>query len=112
MGFSGWIGISFVFRWFDKREELRIGPAGIRLRRWPDRMITWPEILRVSDTSWYRSGPRITLQLRNDGPFRSSDYIRGAASAVRNLTGGVSIYLSTIDCSIADVLSAVERFRH
>ena len=115
----GWIGIAlfglcglFALRGlFETREQLRIGPAGIRWAPWSDQTIPWSEISDVTTDS--HMGQRyIVLHLRDPGRFPGRGLGGLLAGVNRMLTRGhISISLTGTDRSFGEAMSAVERFR-
>jgi hypothetical protein len=125
-GFSGWFGIFigwfgvlffglclavFIRRFFDTREQLRIGPAGIRSAPWSDQTIPWSEIVNV--TTWgYMRQRSIILHLRDPARFPGRGLAALLAGANRKLTGGdIGISLTGTDRSLNEAMSAIESFR-
>jgi hypothetical protein len=96
---------------FDKNEELRIGPAGIRWTPWSDQTIPWSDVIDV--TTWKHRGQSvIVLHLRDATRFPGKPAGAAFAGVNRMLTGGdIAISLTGMDRSFRDGLSAIERFR-
>jgi len=109
--FFGLCGVLWVKRLFDGREQLRIGPAGIRSARWSDQTIPWSEIADV--TTWsYRSQKAIVLHLRDKTRFPARGMAAMFAGVNRNLTGGdITISLTGTDRRVEDALASIDRFR-
>ena len=109
--FFGLCGVMAIRRLFDEREQLRIGPAGIRAAQWSDQTIPWSEIVDV--TTWsYRSQKAIILHLRDRTRFPGRGMAAILSGANRNLTGGdISISLTGTNRRVEDALSSIDRFR-
>ena len=109
--FFGLCGAMWTRRLFDGREQLRIGPAGVRSASWSDQTIPWSEIVDV--TTWsYRRQRAIILHLRNRGRFPGRGLAALLAGANRKLTGGdVAISLTGTSRSFDEALAAITRFR-
>lgn len=109
--FFGFCALVLARRLFDGGELLRIGPDGIRWRRWSDQTIPWTEITDV--TSWGTPGNTvIVLHLRDPDRFPGRGVLGALAGANRKMTqGDVSIALTDTNRSFAEAMAAVERFR-
>jgi len=117
--FMGWAGIIFfglccvviVSRFFSKREQLRIGPAGIRYAVRSDQTIPWREIVGIG--TWNSAGQKsIILHLRDPASFPARGIASIFAGANRKITGGdVSISLTGTDSEFDDAMSAIARFQ-
>jgi hypothetical protein len=115
----GWVAVVFFGlctvgwgrRLFDKQEQVRIGPAGIRARPWSDQTIPWPEIVEV--TTWtFKRQTSIILHLRDRTLFPGRGFAALLAGANRGMTGGdVAISLTGTDRKTEEALAAIERFR-
>lgn len=110
VAFFGLCGLVGLRRLFDRREQLRIGRAGIRSARWSDQTIPWSEIVDV--TTWsYRGQKVIILHLRDPASFPGRGVAAILAGANRKLTGGdVSIALTGTDRSVDEALAAIAYF--
>lgn len=109
--FFGFCGLMWGKRLFDRREQLRIGPDGIRSALWSDQTIPWSEIVDV--TTWsYRGQKTIVLHLRDKTRFPGRGMAAMFASANRGLTGGdITISLMGTNRGVEDALSSIARFR-
>lgn len=109
--FFGLCGVSWIKRLFDGREQLRIGPAGVRIAQWSEQTIPWSEIVDV--TTWnFRGQKAIILHLRDRTRFPGRGVAAMLAGANRSITGGdISISLTATDRGFEDALSSIERFR-
>lgn len=109
--FFGLCSVEWGRRLFDKREQLRIGPAGIQLRSWSDETIPWSEIVDI--TTWsYRRQTSIILHLRDRTRFPGRGVAALLAGANRGMTGGdIAISLTGTDRKTDEALAAIERFR-
>lgn len=109
--FFGLCGVAGVKKLVDGREELRIGPAGIRSTPWSDQTIPWSEVVDV--TTWtYRGSKLIILHLRDASRFPGRGLAGLVAGANRALTGGdIAIALTATDRPFDDALAAIARFR-
>lgn len=109
--FFGLCSVGWARRLFDKREHVRIGPQGIRLRPWSDETIPWSEITEV--TTWsYKRQTSIILHLRDRSLFPGRGLAALLAGANRGMTGGdVAISLTGTDRKTEEALAAIERFR-
>lgn len=109
--FFGLCGVMGVVRLFNGREELRIGPAGIRAARWSNQTIPWSEILDVSTWS-YKNQKSIILHLRDRSRFPGRGVAALLAGANRSLTGGdIAISLTGTNRSVEEALTSIDRFR-
>lgn len=108
--FFGLCAVLCCRRLFDKREHLRVGPAGIRSAQWSAETIPWSEIVNV--TTWSHRGQNvIILHLRNPDTFPGRGLPALLARANRKLTGGdVSISLVGTNRRFEEALSAIRRF--
>lgn len=109
--FFGLCSVGWASRLFDKREQVRIGPQGIRARSWSEKTIPWSEIIEV--TTWtYRRQTSIILHLRDRTLFPGRGVAAVLAEANRGMTGGdIAISLTGTDRKADDALAAIERFR-
>jgi hypothetical protein len=101
----------WIRKLFDGREQLRIGPAGLRTVQWSEQTIPWSEIADV--TTWsYKRQKVIILHLRDSTHFPGRGVAAMLASANRGMTGGdISISLTGTNRRFSDALSAIESFR-
>lgn len=115
----GWIcvaffalcGIAVVSRLFDTREQVRIGPQGIRWVRLSDRTIPWSDISDITEWS-HRRQRMIVLHLRDPARWPRRGLSALLAGANRALTGGdVMISLTGTDRSFDEAVAAIARFR-
>lgn len=111
VAFFGLCGLLWIRRLFDGREQLRIGPAGIRSAQWSEETIPWSEITDV--TVWsYKRQKMIILHLRDRARFPGRGVAAMLAGANRSMTGGdVSVSLTGTNRKFSDALSSIERFR-
>lgn len=109
--FFGLCGAAAIKGLFDTKEQLRIGPAGIRSLPWSGQTIPWSEIVEIS--SWhYKSQSFVILHLRDPSRFPGRGSRGLLAGANRALTGGdISINLTPTDRSFDEAMEAIERFR-
>ena len=109
--FFGLCGLAMVKRFFGPREELRIGPLGVRFRSWSEITVPWSEITRV--TIWhYRRQRAIVLHLRNPDRFPGRGLASKLAAANAKLTGGdICLNLGGTDRNVTDAMSAIQRFK-
>jgi hypothetical protein len=109
--FFGLCALAIVKKFFDPSEQLRIGPLGVRSRSWSEETIPWSEITNV--TIWrYGRQKMIVLHLRNPDRFPGRGLAGMLAAANRKLTGGdITLNLTSTDRSVADTLSAIQRFK-
>ncbi len=109
--FFGFCGVMWIRRFFDGREQLRIGPAGLRTVQWSEQTIPWSEIADV--TIWsYKRQKAIILHLRDRSRFPGRGVAAVLSGANRSMTGGdISISLTGTNRTFADALSSIERFR-
>jgi hypothetical protein len=115
----GWSSVAFfglgalvlVKRLVDRREQVRIGPAGVRSAQWSDQTIPWSEIVDV--TTWaYKGQKAIVLHLRDKARFPGRGLAARLAGVNRSLTGGdISISLTGTNGRVEDALSSIARFR-
>lgn len=105
--FFGLCGVSGLQKFFDTKEQLRIGSAGVRAASWSDQTIPWIEIIDV--TTWSFRGQRaILLHLRNPALFPGRGVAARLASVNRTLTGGdIAISLTGTDRSFTEAMSAM-----
>ena len=108
--FSG-AGVVWLRRLFERREQLRIGHAGVQAAPWSDATIPWSEITDV--TTWTGHGQTvIVLHLQDPSRFPGRGLAAATAAANRSFTGGdISISLAGTDRSAFDALAVIERFR-
>lgn len=116
---TGWVAVGFfglccvvaAGRLFDKREQVRIGPDGIRARHWSDQTIPWAEIVEI--TTWsYRRQTSIILHLRDPSLFPGRGVAGLLSGANRGLTGGdVAVSLTGTDRTTEAALAAIAGFR-
>jgi hypothetical protein len=109
--FFGLCGAVAIKRMFDSREQLRIGPSGIRYASWSEQTIPWSEIIDV--TTWsHRGQSAIVLHLRSPACFPGRGLAAALAGANRGLTGGdISISLTGTDRSFDEAMSAIAQLR-
>ena len=109
--FFGLCAVLWVRRLFDGKEQLQIGPAGIRVAHWSDQTIPWSEIVEV--TTWsYRRQKAIVLRLRDRTRFPGRGLAAKFSGLNRNLTGGdITISLTGTNRRFEDALAAIDRFR-
>ena len=109
--FFGLCSVAWGRRLFDKREQVRIGAAGIRLRSWSEQTIPWSEIVDVT-TGSYRRQTSIILHLRDRNLFPGRGVAALLAGANRGMTGGdIAISLTGTDRKTGHALAAIKRFR-
>ena len=109
--FFGLCGVAIIKKFFDPREQLRIGPAGVSCRSWGEETVPWSEITDV--TTWrYRRQNLIILHLRNPDRLPRRGLAGRLATINRELTGGdLSLNLAGTDCSYREAMAAIQRFR-
>lgn len=109
--FFGLCFVIFIRKLFGTREQLRIGPAGIRSASWSDQTVPWSEIVNV--TTWaHRRQRSIILHLRDPARFPGRGLAALLAGANRKLTGGdIAISLTGTDRSFNEAMSAIENFK-
>ena len=109
--FSGVCGFQLFKSFLNPIEQLRIGPHGVRSANWSEDTIPWSEITRV--TIWRGNRQRaIMLHLRNPDRFPGGRRAATIAAANRPLSGGdIPLCLGGTDRSIADAISAIQRFK-
>ena len=109
--FFGSCGLALLKAFFDKRERLRIGPAGIHWTVWSGDMIPWVEIADI--TTWqFKLQKMVVLHLRDATLFPSASPLAAFTGASRALTGGdIAITLSGTDRSYREAMEAISRFR-
>ena len=116
----GWVAVSFfglctalwTTRLFDRRDQLRIGPQGLRSAPWSERTIPWTDITDV--TTWSLNGQTtIVLHLSDPARFPGRGLAALLAKANRGFTGGdISISLTGTDRTTEEALRAIDHFRH
>lgn len=108
---AGLCTFAIVKRLVDPKEQLRIGPSGVRYPSWSENTVPWSEITDV--TVWcYKRQKMIVLHLLNPDRFPGRGLAGTLASANRKLTGGdISLNLTGTDRSFAEVMAAIERFK-
>ena len=100
-----------IRRLFDKNEQLRIGPEGIRWARWSDQTIPWSDVTDVG-TWQFKGQSAIVLHLRDPARFPGKQPLAALAGLNRTLTSGdIAISLTGTDRSFADAMSAMKQFR-
>ncbi len=109
--FFGIGGLALIKAFFDKRERLRIGPAGIHWTVWSNDPIPWVEITNI--TTWqFKLQKMIVLHLRDPARFPSQSPLAGLSGTSRALTGGdIAISMSGTDRSYREAMEAIGRFR-
>lgn len=115
----GWVSVLFfgvctlggLRRFFDSREELRIGPAGIRHTLRSEATIPWSAISGV--TTWHHHRQRmIVLHLSDPALFPAKGVFSKLEVLNRGLTGGdVSISLIGTNRSFSEAMAAIEAHR-
>jgi hypothetical protein len=111
VAFFGLGGVMGVRRLFDRREQLRIGSAGIRVARGSEQTIPWSEIVDV--TTWsYKGQKAIALHLRDKARFPGQGMAALLASLGHNTAGGdIAISLAGTNRQFEEALSAMAHFR-
>ncbi len=109
--FFGAMGFLWIRRLFDGREQLRIGPGGIRVTRWSEQTIPWSEVIDV--TTWgHRRQTMIVLHLRDRTRFPGQGMEAMLTWLSRSMEGGdIWISLTGTDRSVSEAISAVHHFR-
>jgi len=109
-GLLGLISIFAVWKFLDTREQLRISPLGIKSIPWSDRMMPWSEVRDVT-VGEVKRRKWIVLHLHH--PERYPAQERGLFKRARRkpTIGDIAISTSGIDCTFAEAMTAIERFR-
>jgi hypothetical protein len=105
----GIFGLLWLTRMLGAREQLRVGPEGIRYAPWSPQCIPWHEVTGV--TIWAGSRQRnILLHLRNPAGFPGKGVAGLLAGLTRRLSGGdVAISMAGTDRSFDEALAAIQQ---
>lgn len=117
--FVGWGGLLFsatatafwIRHFFERREMVRIGPAGVMVRRWSADTIPWNEITEIAPLE-INGVKSISLKLRDRNQYPPRGLAALLARGDRFLTGGdLTISLSATDRQQFEALVAIDQFK-
>ncbi|WP_354073595.1 STM3941 family protein [Brevundimonas sp. 1080] len=117
--FIGWGGLLFsvtatalwLRNFFERREMVRIGPAGIMVRWWSADTIPWNEITEIAPLE-INGVKSISLKLRDREQYPPRGLGALLARGDRLVTGGdVTISLSATDRRQFEALVAIDQFK-
>ncbi|MBN9466630.1 STM3941 family protein [Brevundimonas sp.] len=117
--FVAWGGLllfgTATVRWirqlFDRRELVRIGPAGVMVRLWSDDTIPWNEITEIAPRK-INGVKYIAMKLRDRRRHPPRGLARLLSGGDRLLTGfDLTVSLSATTHRPEDALAAIEKFR-
>lgn len=112
VGLLGVGSIVAIWQFFDTKEQLRIGPKGIRSLAWSEQMLPWSEIGDVTVSEGKRRR-RILLHLRDPERFPARRRKRFLGKRKRKPPeGDVAISDAGIDSGLTVILAAIEEFRN
>lgn len=115
----GWVGLIFSVtatalwfrRFFDRRETVRIGSAGVMVRWWSDDTIPWNEITEIAPLE-INGVKSISLKLRDRKQYPPRGLAALLAGGDRLLTGwDLMISLSATDRQQFEALVAIDQFK-
>ena len=106
--FFGFCAFAIGRMWWINEEQVRIGPAGIRISRWSDQTIPWTAITDVSE--WHHKGTTIImLRLHDPSAYPGGKVATFLAKGNRSFTGGdIGITMAGTNRSITEAMDAIE----